>query len=193
MHVSRLLVVSLMLLAVSVHGQDQSTLQQKLSKEPLSRLIKDVRSRGDAARGAVLFFQPFLTCAKCHDSQAGTQLGPDLAKIGKDGTAEHLIESVLSPSKVIKKGYETVTIATRDGRTHTGLFVSDKNGNITLIDPAAQGKQIQISSAEIDERKISQQSLMPDGLVNLLSDRQQFLDLAKYLIEIAEQGPTSGQ
>ena len=29
---------------------------------------------------------------------------------------------------------------------------------------------------------------MPDGLVNLLSDRQQFLDLAKYLIEIAEQG-----
>ena len=31
---------------------------------------------------------------------------------------------------------------------------------------------------------------MPDGLVNLLSDRQQFLDLAKYLIEIAEGGPT---
>ena len=30
---------------------------------------------------------------------------------------------------------------------------------------------------------------MPEGLVNLLSDRQQFLDLAKYLIEIAEQGP----
>ncbi len=31
---------------------------------------------------------------------------------------------------------------------------------------------------------------MPDGLVNLLSDRQQFLDLAKYLIEVAEGGPT---
>ena len=30
---------------------------------------------------------------------------------------------------------------------------------------------------------------MPDGLVNLLSDRQQFLDLAKYLIEVAEGGP----
>src|SRR5947208_2015994 len=33
------------------------------------------------------------------------------------------------------------------------------------------------------------QSLIPDGLVNLLADRQQFLDLAKYLIEVAEQGP----
>ena len=32
---------------------------------------------------------------------------------------------------------------------------------------------------------------MPDGLVNLLSDRQQFLDLAKYLIEIAEGGPNA--
>ena len=30
---------------------------------------------------------------------------------------------------------------------------------------------------------------MPDGLANLLSDRQQFLDLAKYLIEVAEGGP----
>ena len=30
---------------------------------------------------------------------------------------------------------------------------------------------------------------MPDGLVNVLSDRQQFLDLAKYLIEVAEGGP----
>ncbi|MBL8823230.1 MAG: c-type cytochrome [Planctomycetia bacterium] len=190
MHMGRLFVVSLMLYSTSlVHVDDQPTLQQKLSKEPLSSLINDVKSRGDAARGAVLFFQPFLTCAKCHDAQAGTQLGPDLAKIGKDGTAEHLIESVLAPSKVIRKGYETVTITTRDGRTHTGLFVSDKNGDITLIDPAAQGKQIQVASAEIDERKISQQSLMPDGLVNLLSDRQQFLDLAKYLIEIAKQGP----
>ena len=30
---------------------------------------------------------------------------------------------------------------------------------------------------------------MPDGLANLLSDRQQFLDLTKYLIEVAEGGP----
>ena len=31
---------------------------------------------------------------------------------------------------------------------------------------------------------------MPDGLVNALSDRQQFLDLAKYLVEIASKGPS---
>ena len=30
---------------------------------------------------------------------------------------------------------------------------------------------------------------MPAGLVNLLADRRQFLDLVRYLIEIAENGP----
>ncbi|HMO36087.1 MAG TPA: c-type cytochrome, partial [Gemmatales bacterium] len=148
-----------------------------------------MKTRGDAARGAVLFFQPFLTCAKCHDAQAGTQLGPDLSRLGREGTPEHLLESVLAPSKQIRKEYETVVLSTLDGRTYTGLLVSEKNGHITLIDPAAQGKQLQIAVADIEERRISQQSLMPDGLVNLLSDRQQSLDLAKYLFEIAEHGP----
>ncbi len=30
---------------------------------------------------------------------------------------------------------------------------------------------------------------MPEGLVNILSGRQEFLDLARYLMEIAEKGP----
>lgn len=166
------------------------SLQERLSKEPLTSLAMAAREKGDAARGAILFFQPFLTCAKCHDAQLGTQLGPDLAKIGKEGTAEYLIESVLTPSKVIRKGYETTVITTIDGLTLTGILVEEKEGKITLIDPAAAGKQIVLATTDIDQRRTSQQSLMPDGLINLLSDRQQFLDLAKYLIEIAEQGPS---
>ena len=136
----------------------------------------------------MLFFQPFLTCAKCHDAEAGTQLGPDIAQAGKEATAEHLIESVLLPSKVIKKGYEPLTVSTTDGRTVTGLLVEEKNGTLTLIDPAG-GKRVTIPAADVDTRTVGTQSLMPDGLVNTLSDRQQFLDLAKYLIEVAEGGP----
>ena len=44
---------------------------------------------------------------------------------------------MLSPSKIVKKGYETAVINTSDGRTLTGLVVADKDGTITLIDPAA--------------------------------------------------------
>jgi putative heme-binding domain-containing protein len=165
-------------------------IQEQLAKEPVAELAKAARERGDAGRGAVLFFQPFLTCAKCHDGETGTQLGPDIAKAGKEVTAEYLIESVLFPSKVIKKGYETVIITTKDERTITGLLAVEKPDSLTLLDPAANGKRTTIPKSEIAKRATNNKSLMPEGLVNLLSDRQQFLDLAKYLIEVAEGGPT---
>ena len=160
----------------------------QLLKEPVAELAKAARERGDAGRGAVLFFQPFLSCAKCHDAEVGTHLGPDLAQAGKEATAESLIESVLLPSKVIKKGYEPLTVNAIDGRTVTGLLVEEKGGTLTLLDPAG-GKRVTIPAADVEGRTVGTQSLMPDGLVNALSDRQQFLDLAKYLIEVAEGGP----
>jgi putative heme-binding domain-containing protein len=176
-------------LVTPIAAADPPTLQQQLAKEPLADLARTARDFGNAGRGAVLFFQPFLTCAKCHDADAGTQLGPDIAKAGKDATAEYLIESVLFPSKVIKKGYETITVTTTDDRTITGLIAAETPDALTLIDPAANGKRMTIPKTEIAKRATATQSLMPEGLTNLLSDRQQFLDLAKYLIEVAEQGP----
>ena len=163
-------------------------LTQQLLNESPAELAKAARARGDAGRGAVLFFQPFLTCAKCHDGEAGPHLGPDVAKAGREATAEHLIESVLLPSKQIKKGYEPLTVSTADGRTVTGLLAEETNAALTLLDPAG-GKRVVIAKADIDQRATGTQSLMPAGLANLLSDRQQFLDLAKYLIEVAEGGP----
>ena len=46
-----------------------------------------------------------------------------------------------------------------------------------------------VAKADIDEPHGAPQSPMPDGLANVLSGRQQFLDLAKYLIDITEGGP----
>lgn len=65
----------------------------QLSNEPPTELAKAARQQAVAGRGAVLFFQPFLTC---HNAEAGTQLGPDIAQAGKEATAEHLIEPLLT-------------------------------------------------------------------------------------------------
>ncbi len=189
----RLLIASMVLLSfvnVNRAADPAPNLHQQLAKEPVAELVKAARERGDAGRGAMLFFQPFLTCAKCHDGDTGTQFGPDIAKAGREATPEYLIESVLFPSKVIKKGYETVSITTSDERKFVGLIASETTAAVTLIDPAANWKRMTLSKVDIVSRSIGKESLMPDGLVNLLSDRQQFLDLSKYLIEIAEQGPT---
>ena len=58
----------------------------------------------------LVFYQPALTCTRCHVSEgagAATPLGPDLAAMGKNVPDAELVESILEPSKVIKKGYET--------------------------------------------------------------------------------------
>ncbi|AWM41148.1 Cytochrome c [Gemmata obscuriglobus] len=170
-------------------GAQPESLARRLATEPPAALAKDARTRGDAARGAVLFFQPFLGCAKCHDAEAGVPLGPDLTRADKGTTAEHLIESVLAPSKQIKKGYETVTVVTTDDRTITGLLAGETADALALVDPAANGRRVSVPKADVAKRTTAAQSLMPDGLADLLSDRQQFLDLARYLIEVAEGGP----
>jgi hypothetical protein len=77
--------VLLFIVPCSARAADSTLTLQQL---PIADLAKAVRARGDAARGAVLFFQPFLACAKCHDGDTGTQFVPDIAKVGKDGTPE---------------------------------------------------------------------------------------------------------
>ncbi|QDU22162.1 DUF6797 domain-containing protein [Urbifossiella limnaea] len=180
---------TLLLLTAGVPRAFAEPLQQQLAAEPPAALAKAARERGDAGRGAALFFQPALSCAKCHDAEAETRLGPDLAAAGKEATAKYLVESVLFPSRVLKKGFETITVVTAADRTITGLVAAETADALTLVDPAANGTRVVVPKADIVSRKAGTQSLMPDGLVNLLSDRQQFLDLTKYLIEVAEQGP----
>ena len=94
-----------------------------------------------------------------------------------------------SRRRSIKKGYEPVTIATDDGRTITGLLVEERPDAVVLRDPAQDGKPVTIARDRIEERRDGGPSLMPAGLVNALASRQQFLDLVRYLMEIAEYGP----
>ena len=72
-------------------------LQQVSARE----LAAAARELGDAARGAVVFFQPHMACSKCHAvvKAVASSLGPDLTTLGKEATDESLVESVLLPSK----------------------------------------------------------------------------------------------
>ena len=95
----------------------------------------------------------------------------------------------MRPSKVIKKGFETVTIGTADGKTVTGLLAEERADRVILRDPSQDGKLVTIVKRDIDQRTDGGPSVMPAGLVNGLASRQQFLDLIRYLREIADGGP----
>ena len=166
------------------------SMQARLASEDPAVLGRAARDEGNPARGAVVFHAPQLLCAKCHaNGEKGSVLGPDLSRIGKDETDAHLVESILSPSKVIKKGYEPITIATKSGKVVTGLLVADRPGEVVVRASLLDEALTTIPKSEIDEQKVGGPSLMPASLVEGLSSRQQFLDLVSYLLEIADKGP----
>ena len=63
-------------LALALASQAQaepsgSTLEARLRSEDPAALAREARRLGDPRRGALVFYQPALTCTKCHVSETG--------------------------------------------------------------------------------------------------------------------------
>ncbi len=155
-----------------------------------------LKGGGKADHGKTLFSDlKGLACTKCHavDGQGGA-IGPNLSGIAAMYPRAELINSVLAPSSRIFSGYETVVVATRDGRVVSGLLKSDNADGLELED--ADGKRTRIAPSEVEERKLSDLSLMPNGIVEGISPND-FADLIAYLETLkngaANQGKPGGQ
>ena len=174
-----------------LHAQ---TLTQELLKEPAEKLVLQARESGNIVRGAILFHQGNIACAKCHRPMAEQdRIGPDLSRLGKEVTDVSLIESILQPSKVIKKEFQTAVVEKISGLTATGMVVDQDENRVVLRDARDVNQLLTISRSEIDNISFSSKSIMPDGLADALKGKQQFLDLLRYVINVKEQGPVAGQ
>jgi putative heme-binding domain-containing protein len=181
--------VAIFALALNSSLSAQS-LDEMLRTLPPAELALQAKADGDAARGAIVFFQQQMACAKCH-SVGGTlpsSLGPDLATLTKDTTDESLIESVLLPSKVIRKGFESVTLVTHEGQSVVGILVERTAEKVVIRDTTRNGEQVTFAVTDLDDVVENTVSIMPTGQMNQLTSRQQFLDLIRYLIEIRDGG-----
>jgi len=107
-------------------------------------------------------------------------------------TDETIVESILEPSKVIAKGFASKVIVDIDGRTLVGPVIKETDDEIVLGDYSGQGKEIKIAVDDIDVQRDSKISGMPDNLIDELKNRQQFLDLLKYVIDTKERGSDQG-
>ena len=166
------------------------TLNEKLIEEDLSKLVADARKNGDIVRGAILFHQGNINCAKCHRPAAEKdRIGPDLSRMLTETTDVLITESILQPSKAISKGFESTVVLTVQGQVITGLLVSEDEQKIVLRGGQNIDQLVTILRADIADSKLSPKSSMPDGLVNELKNRQQFLDLLRYVIDVKERGP----
>jgi putative heme-binding domain-containing protein len=183
------------LLSSCLKSASAQDLQDRLIAEGAAALAKAVQDEGDPQRGAILFHQAYLACAKCHDysdddrqTTTAARLGPDLTKLDRTTTVEALIESIMHPSKTISKGFDSVLVELADGRSVVGLVESESEAKLEMRN-ATDGARISLSKDAIETRQFSPISAMPPGLVNQLTSRQQFLDLVRYLVEVRDGGP----
>jgi len=142
------------------------------------------QSGGDSARGKVVFAGAG-TCAKCHVvGGEGKAVGPSLSGIGAKLSRVALYEAILAPSAAISHNYETYTALLDDGRSVTGLLVSQSPTEVVIR--GADGIDTTTPAGEIDELVKQPVSLMPSDLAATLSV-QELVDLVAWLETLKAQ------
>lgn len=123
-------------------------------------------------------------CAKCHNLNADDKIGPTLGGVGRH-ELNHVIESILEPSKVILTGYEVERIETQNGIVITGV-VREKGNELTIL---TADKIEKLPKSMVAERKLLKTSIMPDGMEKIIS-RDELADLLAFLMtQKANVGP----
>ncbi len=175
---------------LSTRDKPLISLSEQLAEMDSATLARLAAREGNALRGAKLFYQQTLSCAKCHDPVQGERLGPDLAAQREGVTDPFLVESLLDPSREIRKEFLQTIIMTIDGLVVTGFQIRENDDALVIREPAG-GAELSIPQSDIDETRQSNVSAMPAGLVNQLENREQFLDLVQFLISINRGGPST--
>lgn len=139
-------------------------------------LLSDVAVAGaDPAHGRLLFT---TTCGACHKMyEEGGEIGPDLTGSNRSNLA-YILSNMIYPNEEIQDDYKMVILTTRDGRTYMGNVIAENDRQLTLR--VVGQEPVNISQSNIQTRELSNASLMPEGLLQTLSD-QEVLDLVAYL------------
>ncbi len=130
----------------------------------------------DREQGRAVFEK---SCASCHTMFGrGGKIGPDLT--GSDRrNINYLLENIVDPGASVAQSYQTTIIAMEDGRFLTGVIVEE---NERIIKLQTKDDLVAIDVQSIDARKPTRSSLMPDGLLDQLTD-EQIASLFRFLSE----------
>jgi putative heme-binding domain-containing protein len=134
---------------------------------------------GDARRGQqVASEHPAAECTRCHTLRGrGSDVGPDLTRIGGLLTREQLLESLLEPNARIAPGFGVVSMTLRNGQRVDGTLREETDTHVVVLTGTPPVPQ-QIAKAEIAERTNPVSAMPPMGL--LLKPRE-IRDIVEYL------------
>ena len=133
----------------------------------------------DPGRGRVVFKR---VCATCHQlGGVGEPLGPNLAAL-TDRSTPALLAAILDPDRAIEDRYRRYVAVTEDGRSLSGMLLSESAAAVTLAQ--ADGRTVTVRRSDLLEFAGAGTSFMPTGLHRTLSDAE-FADLLAF-VRVAE-------
>jgi putative membrane-bound dehydrogenase-like protein len=143
---------------------------------PLDQILNQ---NGDPKKGQAVFFKAEAQCSKCHRvAGIGAWVGPDLSQIGGKLAKEGLLDAVLNPSAAIAHEYIQYSVETAKGQVFAGLIVEETTERLVLKN--SEGERIVLPARDIGSKTALPVSIMPEGLVQNLTDRE-LVDLLAYL------------
>ncbi|MBL7871782.1 MAG: PmoA family protein [Cyclobacteriaceae bacterium] len=129
----------------------------------------------DLIKGRALFQR---SCSACHTLYGeGGKLGPDITGSNRTNI-DYLLNNLIEPSSEIQDDYRMVVITSRDGRTYSGNIIVENDRQVTLR--VIGQDQLVLNKSDIQSRETATTSLMPEGLLQTLTDKE-VLDLVAYL------------
>src|SRR5262249_23663956 len=135
--------------------RDSSADRVKLIARYKAMLQTAPKQPADPSLGRAVFTK---TCQQCHTLYGvGGKAGPDITGSKRSGL-EYLLSNILDPSAVIAKEYQASVVVTTSGRVLTGI-VRDSDRNAVTLQTA--NETVVLPRGEIDEMKLSPQSMMP--------------------------------
>jgi putative heme-binding domain-containing protein len=170
-----------------IPGSEMPAYAGRLEDDSIWRLVSYIRSvashdntpvRGDRVGGEKIFWTKG-GCGQCHRiGEKGNSVGPDLSRVGLLRSLGYLRASILTPDSDLTRGYSTVRVTTRDGKTIVGVEKSLDNFSCQLID--LSGKYYSFLREEVASVKRESRSLMPSTYGKSLSGSE-IDDLLAYL------------
>lgn len=167
----------LALALLSGWGIGCSTGQGPAAVAAKTRMLPD--APGSAAAGREIFFREGSPkCWICHAlGNEKDKAGPNLQDVGVRYEPGELLDALLNPSRRIADGFGVQVIETRSQGLVIGVVARETP---SLLVRNEFGDEIEVPLAQVQSRRVSERSMMPDDLTDSLSD-QEMLDLLAFL------------
>ena len=103
-------------------------------------------------------------------------MGPEITGAQRTNI-EYMLENLVDPSASVAKDFQMELVLTDAGRVITGLVVDESEIALTI---QTANERLVLPKLEIENRTLSKVSMMPDGLLQTLTN-DQVRDLIGYL------------